>query len=68
MAGLETPAAGTVERAPARLTVGYLGQEVEPEGLETTAQYLRRRTGVAPAETALDAALLAMGERAAGSG
>jgi ATPase subunit of ABC transporter with duplicated ATPase domains len=63
MAGLEMPAAGAVERAPARLTVGYLGQEVEPDGLETTAGYLRRRTGVARAEAVLDAALLAMGER-----
>jgi ATPase subunit of ABC transporter with duplicated ATPase domains len=63
LAGLERPTAGTVERAPARLTVGYLGQEIEPDGLETAAAYLRRQTGVAAAEAAVDAALQAMGER-----
>jgi ATPase subunit of ABC transporter with duplicated ATPase domains len=63
LAGLEQPSAGVVERAPARLTAGYLGQEVEPEGLETTGRYLRRRTGVAGAEAALDAALAAMAAR-----
>src|SRR2546421_11308587 len=63
LAGVEQPTGGVVERAPARLTAGYLGQEVEPEGLETTAAYLRRRTGVAGAELALDASLAAMEER-----
>jgi len=63
LAGVETPAAGTVERAPSGLTVGYLGQEVEPDGLETTTAYLRRRTGVAGAEVALDMALAAMEAR-----
>ena len=63
LAGVETPAAGAVERAPSGLTVGYLGQEVEPDGLETTTAYLRRRTGVAGAEVALDMALAAMEAR-----
>ena len=65
LAGLEAPASGTVERAPAALTVGYLTQEVDPQGGETTAQYLRRRTGLAGAEMALDLALATL-EHASG--
>jgi ATPase subunit of ABC transporter with duplicated ATPase domains len=57
LAGLEAPESGAVERAPATLTVGYLTQEVDPQGGETTAEYLRRRTGLAGAEAALDLAL-----------
>src|SRR5438874_28293 len=60
MAGLEAPASGTVERAPAALTVGYLTQEVTPLDGETTAHYLRRQTGLAAAEAALDHALAAL--------
>src|SRR6266478_6641000 len=65
LAGLEAPTSGVVERAPAALTVGYLTQEVDPLDGETTAAYLRRRTGLARAETALDAALAAL-EHASG--
>jgi ATPase subunit of ABC transporter with duplicated ATPase domains len=65
LAGLETPTSGVVERAPAALTVGYLTQEVDPRPGETTAAYLRRRTGLAGAEADLDRALAAL-ERAAG--
>ena len=65
LAGLEAPASGTVERAPATLTVGYLTQEVDPADGETTAAYLRRKTGLARAESALDAALAAL-EHASG--
>ncbi|HVU78917.1 MAG TPA: ABC-F family ATP-binding cassette domain-containing protein [Gaiellaceae bacterium] len=65
LAGLETPVGGTVERAPAALTVGYLTQEVDPAPGETTAAYLRRRTGLARAEAAHDAALAGL-ERASG--
>jgi ATPase subunit of ABC transporter with duplicated ATPase domains len=65
LAGLEAPASGTVGRAPAALTVGYLTQEVDPHGGETTAAYLRRRTGLARAERALDEAQAAL-ERATG--
>jgi len=56
LAGLEAPSSGTVERAPASLTVGYLTQEVDPGEGETTVEYLRRRTGLARAEARLDAA------------
>jgi ATPase subunit of ABC transporter with duplicated ATPase domains len=65
LAGLEAPTSGTVERAPATLTVGYLTQEVDPEDRETTTAYLRRKTGLAWAEAALDVALAAL-EHASG--
>src|SRR5207244_1016076 len=65
LAGLEVPTSGRVERAPAALTVGYLTQEVDPLDGETTAQYRRRRTGLAGAEAALDHALAVL-ERASG--
>src|ERR1044072_450800 len=65
LAGLEVPSSGTVERAPAAPTVGYLPQEVDPQEGETTAQYIRRRTGLAGAEAALDQAIAAL-EDAAG--
>ncbi|HEV8623149.1 MAG TPA: ABC-F family ATP-binding cassette domain-containing protein [Acidimicrobiia bacterium] len=65
LAGLEAPASGAVERAPATLTVGYLTQEVDPEEGETTAAYLRRKTGLARAEGTLHRALAAL-EHASG--
>ena len=65
LAGLEAPTSGSVERAPAALTVGYLTQEVDPVDGETTAAYLRRRTGLAGAEAALDTSLAAL-EHASG--
>jgi ATPase subunit of ABC transporter with duplicated ATPase domains len=62
LAGLEVPTAGTVERSPPGLNVGYLAQEPDPLGEETTAAYLRRRTGLAAAEAAMGAALRAVGD------
>jgi ATPase subunit of ABC transporter with duplicated ATPase domains len=49
-AGLDDPDAGTVERTPATLTVGYLPQEHDRVQGETLLAYLSRRTGVADAE------------------
>jgi ATPase subunit of ABC transporter with duplicated ATPase domains len=49
-AGLEEPDAGTVERTPPTLTVGYLPQEHDRVPGETLLAYLARRTGVAEAE------------------
>jgi ATPase subunit of ABC transporter with duplicated ATPase domains len=60
LAGLEPPTSGTVERSPPRLSVGYLAQEPDPLAGETTAAYLRRRTGLAAAEAAMETALAAM--------
>src|SRR5205085_5867162 len=46
LAGLDAPDAGTVDRSPATLTVGYLPQEVTGLDGETLLDYLGRRTGV----------------------
>src|SRR5436190_482311 len=54
LAGLEQPDAGSVERAPASLTVGYLPQESDAVAGETLMAYLARRTGVPEAEAVLD--------------
>src|SRR5215216_2468750 len=62
LAGLEAPSSGTIERSPPTLSVGYLAQEPDPLGAETTAAYLRRRTGLATAEQAMQAALRAVGD------
>jgi ATPase subunit of ABC transporter with duplicated ATPase domains len=62
LAGLEAPTSGTVERSPPTLSVGYLAQEPDPRPGEATAAYLRRRTGLAVAEEAMQAALRAVGE------
>src|ERR671921_2875389 len=62
LAGLEPPTAGTVERSPPGLNVGYLAQEPDPLPGETTAAYLRRRTGLAVAEAAMHDALRAVGD------
>jgi ATPase subunit of ABC transporter with duplicated ATPase domains len=66
LAGLQAPTSGTVERTPPTLTVGYLAQEPDPLEGETTAAYLRRRTGLAVAETAMNAALRAVGDHPGG--
>ena len=63
LAGLERPTSGTVERSPPTLSVGYLAQEPEPLAGETTADFLRRRTGLAVAEAVMQAALRAVGDR-----
>jgi ATPase subunit of ABC transporter with duplicated ATPase domains len=63
LAGLEAPTGGVVERSPPALTVGYLAQEPDPAAGETTAAYLRRRTGLAAAEAAMEAALARMRRR-----
>jgi len=65
LAGLEPPDSGGVERAPATLTVGYLPQEITGVDGESLLAYLSRRTGVAEASTALDAATDALARDAA---
>ena len=61
LAGLEAPDGGRVERSPAGTTVGWLPQEPDARAGETLRAYLARRTGVAAANDALDAATAAMG-------
>jgi ATPase subunit of ABC transporter with duplicated ATPase domains len=63
LAGLEPPTEGTVELSPPRLTVGYLPQEPDELPGETVAAFLRRRTGVAAAEAAMESSLAATQER-----
>jgi ATPase subunit of ABC transporter with duplicated ATPase domains len=60
LAGAERPDAGSVERAPADLTVGYMSQEVRGEPGETLLAHLARRTGVAEAEREMDTAQFRM--------
>ncbi|TWS29730.1 ABC-F family ATP-binding cassette domain-containing protein [Tsukamurella conjunctivitidis] len=52
---------GTVELSPADAEVGYLAQEHERRPGETVAEFVARRTGVAAAQEAMDAAALALG-------
>ena len=62
LAGLHDPQAGTVAVSPRTAMVGYLPQEPERRPGETVAGYLARRTGVAAAQVALDAAAAALAE------
>ncbi len=68
LAGADEPEAGTIERSPPGLTVGYLPQEPDTGAGETLLSYLARRTGVAAAGRRLDglaARLAAEPDRAA---
>jgi ATPase subunit of ABC transporter with duplicated ATPase domains len=56
LAGLCPAERGTVRLAPPTGTVGYLPQEPDPRPGETVQAMLARRTGVAEASAALDAA------------
>jgi ATPase subunit of ABC transporter with duplicated ATPase domains len=56
LAGLRPADGGRVRRAPPDAAVGYLPQEPAPRPGETVAAMLARRTGVAEASAALDAA------------
>jgi ATPase subunit of ABC transporter with duplicated ATPase domains len=56
LAGIGVPDAGSVVLTPPAATVGYLPQEPERRPGETVVDLLGRRTGVAEASAALDAA------------
>ena len=60
LAGLETAESGRVSLSPPDATVGYLPQEVERPDGETVGAHLARRTGVAAAEIAMEAATTAL--------
>jgi ATPase subunit of ABC transporter with duplicated ATPase domains len=67
LAGAEAPDAGTIERTPASLTVGYLPQQPDLRPGEAVLDHLARRTGIAQAGRRLDelaAALAAQPELA----
>ncbi|MCX6401110.1 MAG: ABC-F family ATP-binding cassette domain-containing protein [Propionibacteriales bacterium] len=56
LAGELDPEDGTVTVTPASATIGYLPQETERREGETVREFLARRTGVAEAQAAFDAA------------
>jgi ATPase subunit of ABC transporter with duplicated ATPase domains len=56
LAGLRPPDGGRVRLAPPDAAVGYLPQDAAPRPGETVAAMLGRRTGIAEASAALDAA------------
>ncbi len=64
LAGIDAPDGGTIERAPATTTVGYLPQEPDARPGEALLDYLARRTGVAAASDRLDAATAALADDA----
>jgi ATPase subunit of ABC transporter with duplicated ATPase domains len=61
LAGLRTADAGTVTVSPPAATIGYLPQEPERRPQETVRHFLARRTGVAAADEAMQAAAQALG-------
>jgi ATPase subunit of ABC transporter with duplicated ATPase domains len=66
LAGLDRPEHGTIALAPAAATIGHLPQEPDRRPGETVLEYLRRRTGVAHAQIALDNAAAALAGGSAG--
>ncbi|MCW3842301.1 ATP-binding cassette domain-containing protein [Micromonospora yasonensis] len=60
LAGLQPREQGAVSLNPPTATVGYLPQEPERRPGETVRDFLARRTGVAAAQAALDAATEAL--------
>ncbi|MCA1221610.1 ABC-F family ATP-binding cassette domain-containing protein [Streptomyces sp. 8L] len=67
LAGLDTPEEGTLSLSPPTATVGHLPQEPERRPGESVRTFLARRTGVADAQLALDAATDALVEAAPGA-
>jgi ATPase subunit of ABC transporter with duplicated ATPase domains len=67
LAGIDKPQAGTISLSPPSASIGHLPQEPERREGETVAAFLARRTGVAAAVKAMDAAALALGSGASGA-
>src|SRR5262245_59047226 len=67
LAGIAHADRGAVQVSPQNATIGYLPQEPERRPGETVSEFLLRRTGVAEAQRALDAATVALAEEAAGA-
>ena len=67
LAGELEPEGGTVTRTPASATVGHLPQEPERRAGESIAAFIGRRTGVAAAEAAMNAAAEALADAAPGA-
>ncbi|MEV0369012.1 ABC-F family ATP-binding cassette domain-containing protein [Streptomyces sp. NPDC050636] len=60
LAGLDTPEEGKLALSPPTATVGHLPQEPDRRPGESVRAFLARRTGVADAQRALDAATQAL--------
>src|ERR1700754_1144265 len=67
LAGLVPPESGTVSLSPPTANVGYLPQERERRAGETVRDFLARRTGVGPAQRAMDDAAAALAEERPGA-
>jgi ATPase subunit of ABC transporter with duplicated ATPase domains len=67
LAGFDAPEEGVLRLSPAGATVGHLPQEPERREGETVRAFLARRTGVAAAQAALDAATQALVDGAPGA-
>ncbi|UQU61613.1 ATP-binding cassette domain-containing protein [Couchioplanes caeruleus] len=67
LAGLLPVEAGSVTVSPPTATVGYLPQERERRADETVRDFLARRTGVGPAQAAMDAAAESLAAGTAGA-
>jgi ATPase subunit of ABC transporter with duplicated ATPase domains len=67
LAGLDRPEEGELKLSPPTATVGHLPQEPERRAGESVREFLARRTGVADAQTAMDAATQALVDGAPGA-
>jgi ATPase subunit of ABC transporter with duplicated ATPase domains len=67
LAGLAAPENGSVSLSPPTATVGYLPQERERRAGESVRDFLARRTGVGPAQVAMDTAAEALAAGAPGA-
>jgi ATPase subunit of ABC transporter with duplicated ATPase domains len=67
LAGLVPAESGTISLSPPTATVGYLPQERERRPGETVRDFLARRTGVGPAQAAMDQAAEALADNARGA-
>ncbi len=67
LAGEAEPEAGRVALSPPDATVGHLRQEPERRPGETVADFVARRTGVAEAQEAMDAAAAALADGGPGA-
>ncbi|MEU8816842.1 ABC-F family ATP-binding cassette domain-containing protein [Actinoplanes sp. NPDC048796] len=67
LAGILPVESGTVSLSPPSANVGYLPQERERRSGENVRDFLARRTGVGPAQVALDEATEALTEGRAGA-
>jgi ATPase subunit of ABC transporter with duplicated ATPase domains len=68
LAGLVPAESGSISLSPPTATVGYLPQERERRPGETVRDFLARRTGVGPAQAAMDAAADALAAGRPGAG